>query len=182
MRLLNQPEIEEKMFNEINSVVGTDRFPNLDDRSLLPYCEATLRESMRMDTTLALGVPRLSLIDTNLNGFKIPQFTTVITNLEQMHMDKDTWGDPENFRPERFLDEDGNLCLKNDKSLPFGLGRRVCVGETFSRNTLFVYLVGLIQKYKIELPPGGVLPDIASSKTYALMTICKEFWIKLVPR
>lgn len=170
------------MYQEIVSVVGTDRLPKLDDRNNLPYCEATLRESMRIDTTTVLGVPRMAMTHTDLHGFKIPQNTVVVTNFGQMHLDKEVWGDPENFRPERFLDEEGRFCLKQDKSLPFGLGRRVCAGETFARNTLFIYLVGLIQNFKLEVPEGYCLPDVEKSKTYALITVCKPYWVKCVPR
>jgi cytochrome P450 len=43
-------------------------------------------------------------------------------NLSLVHMDPKIWGDPENFRPERFLDESGSL-LKQNALVPFGLGK-----------------------------------------------------------
>lgn len=46
-----------------------------------------------------------------------------MTSLYALHKDERVWGDPENFRPERFLDDSGKLCLKKDASLPFGAGK-----------------------------------------------------------
>jgi cytochrome P450 len=82
-----------------------------------------------------MSVPHKSLCDTTLGGFKVPKDTVVLASIFNLHNDKGIWGDPENFRPERFLGGDGKLNLKNDFSLPFGAGRRLCAGETFARNT-----------------------------------------------
>jgi cytochrome P450 len=49
------------------------------------------------------------------------QDTVMIVNLWSFHNDPEFWGDPQIFRPERFLDKDGQL-LKKDYSLPFGAG------------------------------------------------------------
>ena len=46
----------------------------------------------------------------------------VMTGLYSYHHDPEVWGDPEVYRPERFLDESGNL-LKKDVTLPFGAGQ-----------------------------------------------------------
>jgi methyl farnesoate epoxidase/farnesoate epoxidase len=50
------------------------------------------------------------------------QDTVMLVNLWSFHNDADFWGDPEVFRPERFLDDKGQL-LKKDYSLPFGAGQ-----------------------------------------------------------
>jgi cytochrome P450 len=55
----------------------------------------------------------------------------VIVNVWSFHNDPDFWGDPEVFRPERFLDEKGQL-LKKDYSLPFGAGQWRHVQYEFS--------------------------------------------------
>lgn len=41
-----------------------------------------------------------------------------------LHMDEEIWGDPQNFRPERFI-KNGQLDLASDKSLPFGAGKYI---------------------------------------------------------
>jgi hypothetical protein len=54
-------------------------------------------------------------------GNILVQDTTVFVNLWSFHSDTDFWGDPEEFRPERFLNEKGELL--KDYSLPFGAGQ-----------------------------------------------------------
>lgn len=60
------------------------------------------------------------MVDTKLGGFNIPKDTAVLASLYALHMSKEVWKNPENFRPERFLNLRGELSLKYDKSLPFG--------------------------------------------------------------
>lgn len=118
--LLSRQDILNKIQAEIENVVGQCRLPNLNDRVHLPFTEATLRENMRFHTLAHAAVGHKALVDTKLGGFDIPKDTFVIANLHAFHNSKETFGDPENFRPQRFLDVDGNLSLKLDRSLPFG--------------------------------------------------------------
>ena len=54
-------------------------------------------------------MPHAATCDTTLRGYDIPQGTVVIVSLYSIFMDEDLWGDPENFRPERFLTSEGKL-------------------------------------------------------------------------
>nr|CAD7438754.1 unnamed protein product [Timema bartmani] len=119
--LLHHPQVMLKAQKEIDGVVGRDRLPSLDDRSSLPYLEAIQREVHRRQSLLPLSVFRRCTEDTMLNGYFIPQHTLVVPNLWSVHNDPELWGDPENFRPERFLDEEGRL-LRKDITMPFGGG------------------------------------------------------------
>lgn len=75
----------------------------------------------------------------------------MITNLHGMNNEKEVWKDPENFRPERFLDFKGRFSVKKDVSLPFSAGRRLCPGETFARNVMFLFMTGLLQNFDIKI-------------------------------
>lgn len=99
-----------------------------------------------------------------------------------MHLDETIWKNPEEFRPERFLNSDRKLDLKLDKSIPFGLGRRVCAGETFARNTLFLYMVALVQNYKFVSPKGYHIPDIKQERRTELISSLPDFWVECIPR
>ena len=115
-----QPEVQQRVFEEIQEVIG-DRSPTLDDRGKLPYTEAVILETLRVDTPFWLLVPHTTQGDVELLGFKIPKDTTVIPNIFATHMDPDLWGDPENFRPERFIGEDGRI-VRPEYLIPFSLG------------------------------------------------------------
>uniref|UniRef100_A0AAU7NIQ6 Cytochrome p450 n=2 Tax=Pyraloidea TaxID=37573 RepID=A0AAU7NIQ6_MARVT len=130
--LLVHPELQDRIHEEIDRVVGSGRLPNLDDRNKMPFTEACIREAMRVDTLVPLGVPHRATQPTTFHGYDIPEGTMFHANYLMLHKDKDIWGDPDTFRPDRFI-VDGKLDVSKDRSLPFGAGRRLCAGETFAR-------------------------------------------------
>lgn len=79
------------------------------------------------------------------------------------------------------MDENDNLSLKKDYSMPFGAGKRVCAGETFARNMLFLFAGALFQNFTVSMPDGHKLPDVNETLTGLIRTI-PNFWIKLSPR
>ncbi|XP_054747740.1 probable cytochrome P450 304a1 [Anastrepha obliqua] len=175
------PEVVKRVQAEIDAVVGRGRLPTLEDRKNLHYTEATLREGLRIETLVPSDLPHKALVDTELMGFKIPKDTIVIPSLYAFHSDPRVWGDPERFRPERFLDDNGKLCLKKDISLPFGAGKRLCAGETFARNIMFLMTTALCQNFNFVLAPGDELPDL--SKNYSGLSITPlDFWVQLEER
>ncbi|CAD6992780.1 unnamed protein product [Ceratitis capitata] len=178
---LHYPEVLKRVQAEIDTVVGRGRLPTLEDRQHMHYTEATLREGMRIETIVPSDLPHKALVDTELMGYKIPKDTIVVPGLYAFHSDEKLWGDPENFRPERFLNEDGKLCLKKDITLPFGGGKRLCAGETFARNIMFLMISALCQNFNFVLGPGDNLPDM--SKNYSgLTTTPFDFWVQLEER
>jgi cytochrome P450 len=147
----------------------------------LPYCEATLREATRYETLVHTGLPHTVLDkDQEFMGYTLPKGTIMYPMLEHFHHDPELWDHPANFSPDRFLDNNGKLNLKNDVSLPFGAGKRVCVGENFARNTLFLVYTTILQNFNIRTPDGSV-PDM-SKRISGLITGPEDFWLKLDPR
>ncbi|KAJ0178907.1 hypothetical protein K1T71_005682 [Dendrolimus kikuchii] len=179
-RILLQSEIQDKIHEEIDRVIGRDRMPNLDDRRNLPYTEACIREIMRFETLVPLGVPHRATTNTKLAGYDVPEDTMINPNLVMLHMDKGIWGDPENFRPERFI-KDGQICPSLDKSLPFGAGRRLCAGETYARQTMFQVFSGFMQAFSVSTADGKPLTK-PSKRIQGIITTIPEFWIKVTPR
>ncbi|XP_049762275.1 probable cytochrome P450 304a1 [Schistocerca cancellata] len=171
------PEAQRRAQLELDSVVGNSRLPNLNDRLHLPYTEAILRETMRIQTLLPIGIPHAATEDTTLRGYTIPKGTVVVANLWSMHMDKDVWRDPEHFRPERFLNSDGTLCTK-DLTLPFSTGKRVCPGETFARQNMFLMLAALLQNFSVR---ADGLPPLHCNIPGAIETP-PAFWAQFEPR
>ncbi|EEZ99196.1 cytochrome P450 304E1 [Tribolium castaneum] len=177
--LINNPEIQTKIQEEIDQVVGRSRLPSLDDRKDLPYFEASIRENLRLMPVTPLGVTRRCVKDTMLGGHFIPKDSFVLANLWTAHRDPRIWDDPEEFRPERFLDSDGKL-LRKDYTIGFGAGKRLCAGETYARNTMFLIMSGLLQNFTFKSPYNRPidLKDVLPGVTLSL----KETWISAVPR
>lgn len=109
------------------------------------------------------------------------QGTIVFGILDSAHLDEDAWTEPKLFKPERFLDKNGKLSLKLDKSLPFGAGKRLCAGETFARNTMFLMVTALLQNFNIKVPVGGRIPNESETHT-GMAQMVPEFWLRFEPR
>ena len=80
-------------------------------------------------------------------------------SIYSFHHDAKYWDDPEVFRPERFLSADGKTTLKKDQFIPFGFGKRVCMGESLARTELYIFSVMIIQALKISQPRRQRKPD-----------------------
>ena len=103
---------------------------------------AIIHESLRKGSNAPLALMHTTLDDYELNGYVIPQGTIVIDNLFASHYSPEVWGDPKEFRPERFIDSEGKL----KKIFPFGIGKRNCIGEALAHHQLFLYTVGTLYK------------------------------------
>ncbi|XP_039750016.1 probable cytochrome P450 304a1 [Pararge aegeria] len=179
-RILLQPEIQDKIHEEIDRVVGRDRLPTLDDRRNMPYTEACIREIMRYEPLVPLGVPHRAMKASKFGGYDIPENTVISFNYLTLHHDKETWGDPENFRPERFI-ENGQLQVSKDKSLPFGAGKRLCAGETFARQSMFQVFSGFMQAFSVSTADGKPLQK-PMKRIQGIITTLPEFWVRVTPR
>lgn len=158
MSMALYPSIQEKCHNVIDAALGCAQLPSLSDKSKLSYIEAVIFETQRYYNITSVTGPRRVLRETMLDGYVLPKNTTVLMGIETVHMDVDYWHDPYTFRPERFLDEN-NKIINTERLVPFGQGRRRCLGEALARACLFTYTVGILQKFRVEIPAGTKIPE-----------------------
>ena len=171
------PDVQKHIAEERKKILG-DRMPRLDDRGKLHYFEAVIQEALRMGSVAPLAAPHKTLHDVEYNGYKIPANTQVWYNIWALHHDEKEWNEPYCFKPERFLDEEGRLVRTTDQSfLPFGAGRRVCVGEALARMELFVFLSNILYRY--DILTDGEEPDLDGE--FSIILKPKKFKIKLKP-
>ncbi|XP_055631207.1 probable cytochrome P450 305a1 [Toxorhynchites rutilus septentrionalis] len=176
MMMVLRPEIQERIHKEIDANMQQDEMPQQNDRTALPYIEAFLLEVQRFFHIVPVSGPRRALSDCTLGGYRIPKNTTILMSLRTVHMDSNHWGDPEIFRPERFLDAD-NKIINTERLTPFGLGRRRCLGESLARACMFTFFVGILQKFTLIKPTNcnadpsiKLLPGITlSPKPYKIV-------------
>ncbi|ODM92616.1 Farnesoate epoxidase, partial [Orchesella cincta] len=149
--LLLHKEAQSKAQQELDHVVGLSRQVSLADKPLLPYTEAILLETFRVSSMAAFGVPHRMTADTMFHGYFLPKDSTVISNLYAIHHNPNIWGkDVSEFRPERFLSEDKTRVIHHEALMPFSTGRRACFGEGLARDTIFLFVAHILQKFNIE--------------------------------
>ncbi|KAI0265709.1 cytochrome P450 [Gloeopeniophorella convolvens] len=154
------PEVQQRAQAEIDTMVGRDRTPTLADAPNLPYVHAVVREIARWRPALALGIPHATTGDDWYEGMFIPKGTMCLANLWQCNHDRAIFGaDADEFKPERHLDESGDLApgpveTYQEGHVAFGFGRRICVGRHLARDSLFVVTAMILWAVRIERARG----------------------------
>jgi len=97
--------------------------------------------------------------DMDLNGYLIPKHAHIVPLLYSVHMDPTLWDSPEEFRPSRFLNSEGKIT-KPEYFLPFGVGRRMCLGDTLARMELFLFFTSILHLNHLRTPPGQSPPNL----------------------
>ncbi|XP_053384848.1 cytochrome P450 2B19-like [Mercenaria mercenaria] len=158
LHLIRNPHIQEKMFMEMTEILGGEPL-SVADRKRPPYVQAVVLEGLRISHVAPLGMPHTVRQDTLFRGFNIPEQCTVIPVLSSALKDPDVWEDPEEFKPERFLNSDGSDIIVPKQFIPFSLGPRSCLGETLARIEIFLFTAGLVQKLRFLPEKDCMLPD-----------------------
>ncbi|XP_037082217.1 methyl farnesoate epoxidase-like [Pollicipes pollicipes] len=153
--MLLKPDVQLGVQRELDRVVGRHRLPTLQDRASLPYTEATLSEVARMASVTPMALAHnASFRSTTIAGYRVPLGSMVLFDLHHVHHDPDYWGDPEAFRPGRFLTPAGQLRRDIDRLVPFGTGKRQCIGEPLARMELFLFFSCMLHEFWLSPAPG----------------------------
>ena len=153
------PDARDRMFDEVDSVVG-DRTPRMDDVERLPWTRAVIEESMRL-TPPVFMVGRKALEEDSLEGYRIPAGASVMVLIRMIHRDPRVWDNPEGFDPGRFLPEN-RAGRPTQAYMPFGSGRRICVGSSFAMIEAVLLMAMISRRYRFDLVPGVEIEEDAS--------------------
>uniref|UniRef100_A0A667YIE2 Cytochrome P450 2F5-like n=1 Tax=Myripristis murdjan TaxID=586833 RepID=A0A667YIE2_9TELE len=152
--------LKEKMQQEIDTVIGQECRPSMEDRKSLPFTDAVIHEVQRFLDIVPLSVPHYALQDICFRGYIIPKGTVILPMLHSVLREDKQWATPWSFNPQHFLDQNGNF-KKNPAFLPFSAGKRACVGESLARMELFLFLVALLQRFTFSCPGGPDSVDLS---------------------
>ncbi|KAF8779771.1 hypothetical protein HU200_002273 [Digitaria exilis] len=166
--LLKSPKILAKATEELNKVIGLDRLVTERDLPHLPYIEAVLKETMRVHPAAPMLAPHQAREHTCVDGYDILAGTTVFVNVWGMGHDPALWDEPEEFRPERFLENKIDMRGQDFELLPFGSGRRMCPGYSLALKVMMLGLANMIHAFVWRLPEGMTVEDLSMEETYLL--------------
>lgn len=156
LAILLYPSVMRRAQDEIDAVVGPDRLPDFQDFDTLKYIRAMIKETLRWHPFLPLGIPHAATEDDVYEGMFIPAGSTVIANIYAITRDTELFPDPEEFKPERFMDATDPL-LKNF-NMSFGFGRRICPGQYVATDQLFIMISRILWAFDVRPLKGGPSP------------------------
>ena len=103
------------------------------------------------------GVLHVNKTPVKAGPYTIPSGHVLLPCMNEIMMGDESWRNANKFDPRRFI-EDGKF-KRDERVIPFQIGKRVCPGEGLARAELFLFLVGLIQKFKFEPERPGTTVD-----------------------
>ncbi|MEM9693866.1 MAG: cytochrome P450, partial [Myxococcota bacterium] len=167
------PAVAQRCREEVAVVLG-ERSPTAADLPHLPYCRATVEESLRLFPPVWM-VARSVRHDVQLGGYDIPPGWLVFISPWVMHRDPRFWKNPEGFRPERFLGDEIK-GLPKASFIPFVAGPRQCIGAGFARMEAQLILIRILQKFELELVPHRRI------ELQPMVTLRPRFGMPMFPR
>jgi cytochrome P450 len=154
--LAQHPAAEAKLLEELNAVIG-GRTPDASDLPKLTYTDAVVKESMRLYPPV-YAFSRRVLADATIGGYHVPAGSAVIMSQWVLHRDPRWWDEPDQFRPQRWLD--GQAKPRPDYAyFPFGAGPRGCIGNLFAMLEATLAIATIAPRFRFELiAPEKVKP------------------------
>ncbi|KAG1776270.1 cytochrome P450 [Suillus placidus] len=143
------PEEQAKVQAELDAVIGRHRVPTFADQGSLPCLQAFISEALRWRPVVSGGLAHRTTKDVIWENYCIPAGTTVLGNHWSISWDPDVYPEPHVFKPQRWIDEQGDL-RDNLKFFVYSFGQRVCPA-----------ILLVLWAYKLTLDPTKPLePDM----------------------
>jgi cytochrome P450 len=159
------PSARQQLEAEVDAVLG-DRDPEAGDADKLPWTRAVVAEAMRLYPP-AWTIERNALADDEVAGTAVPAGSLVAIPPYLIHRHPEFWPDPAGFDPRRFLADGGAVPggahpRHRYAYIPFGGGRRACVGSSFAELETVLVLAAIARRYRLELTVRGIPAPIAN--------------------
>jgi cytochrome P450 len=151
------PEARQRLFDEVDAVLG-GRTPTAEDAERLVWTSACFQEALRLRSPVWV-MEREAIGEDEVGGFRISKGATIVVPIHLVHHDERLWPDPERFDPTRFL-PDHVREHERGAYMPFGGGRRVCIGAGFSIMEATLITAMAAQRFRFDLTPDArVVPE-----------------------
>ncbi|XP_051931120.1 1,25-dihydroxyvitamin D(3) 24-hydroxylase, mitochondrial [Hippocampus zosterae] len=144
--LSRNPAAQRELLSEITRVVPADQPPCGEHLKSMPYLKACLKESMRLSPSVPFTSRTLDK-DTVLGDYAIPKGTVLMINSHAIGANEEYFNDGKVFKPDRWLRE--NSSINPFAHVPFGIGKRMCIGRRLAELQLQLALCWLVRDYEI---------------------------------
>ncbi|GBM61727.1 Cytochrome P450 2C39 [Araneus ventricosus] len=149
VELSKHPDVQKKVQEELDSVVGRERLLSWTDKQNLPYLDATIQELYRTAALFLVTTMYSNFKETTIEGYRIPERSAIVSNLYSIHFDPELFPNPQKFDPGRFLNSEGKRIKVEGGPYLFGLGKRSCIGESLAQVEIFLLIGSLLQSFTI---------------------------------
>jgi retinoid hydroxylase len=153
--LARHPDVVERLHEEQDRVLGgvTPSVEQLERE--MPYLEMVLDEVLRLYPPAWIG-PRRAVREFEFGGYTVPRGAYVNYCSWASHRLPEVFPDPEAFVPERFTPE-RKAALPRGAYVPFGGGRRICIGKRFGQTEVKLVATMLLQRLRLDALPGRTM-------------------------
>ncbi|XP_049391412.1 cytochrome P450 71AU50-like [Solanum stenotomum] len=167
--LLRNPDIMKKLQKELEEVVGLNRMVQESDLENLKYLNMVFKESFRLHAAAPLLLHE-AMEDCMVDDFYIKKGSQVIVNAYTIHRDPNFWTDADKFLPERFLESNVDIRGRDYQLLPFGSGRRSCLGMQLALIIVRLVVAQLVHCFDWELPNEMQPKDLDMTEQFGIVT------------
>ncbi|KAH7847192.1 hypothetical protein Vadar_023057 [Vaccinium darrowii] len=160
--LIRNPLEMRKVQDEVRGILSltgrTEIFE--DDLEKMQYLKAVIKETLRLHPPVPFLIPHEAREDIRVMGYDIAAGTMVLTNAWAIGRDPSTWDEPNEFRPDRFLNSPVDFRGHDFQLIPFGAGRRGCPGISFATVIGELVFANSLHKFDWSLPGGVKREDL----------------------
>ncbi|EEF30574.1 cytochrome P450, putative [Ricinus communis] len=153
------PESQDRVRAEIVEICGDriqDSLLDLDKLRQLKTLNMVIQESLRLYGPAVIA-GREAFDDMKMADLTVPKGTYIWVLIPALHRDPENWGpDANEFKPERFAGGTIEACKHPQSYIPFGLGSRVCLGQTFAMLELKILLSLILSDFSFSLSPLSI--------------------------
>ncbi|CAI5450787.1 unnamed protein product [Caenorhabditis angaria] len=167
--ILHNPDVENKIYEELDKVIAEDRLITTSDKNDLPYMNAFITETQRCANIVPVNAFHQTTRDTVIDGWPVKAGTGVIAQISTVMMDEKVFPNPEKFDPTRHIDKETRKFKKIDEMIQFSTGKRHCLGEGLARMELFLFISNFLKRYKMRVKN---LPSLDNN-------ICLSFYVTI---
>ncbi|KAL2247184.1 UNVERIFIED_CONTAM: Valine N-monooxygenase 1 [Sesamum indicum] len=156
--MINQPDILDRAYKELDQVVGRNRLVDESDLYRLNYIKACVKEAFRLHPVAPFNIPHVSVEETTVGGYFIPKNSHVLLSRHGLGRNPRIWEDPLVYKPERHIvNKDSEVVLMDHdlRMISFSTGRRGCPGVVLGSTMATILLARLIQGFNWSPPPNA---------------------------